>query len=96
MDLVFHFPGSGSIVEALSSTLQRICEDFKAEELCVMWNCLYEETKESIKNKEKAHLSRLLTLLTLIVRVEKGLKVYGELLSNPIFRLAVVLSYVHP
>ncbi|KAL1222676.1 hypothetical protein V5N11_004427 [Cardamine amara subsp. amara] len=73
-----HFPqGSGSIVvEALSSTLQRICKDFKAEELCVMWKCLYEETKESIKNKETAHLSRLLTLLTSIVRVEKGLKVY--------------------
>ncbi|EOA25292.1 hypothetical protein CARUB_v10018607mg [Capsella rubella] len=70
-----HFP-QGNILEALSSTLQRICEDFKAEELCVIWNCLYEETKESIKNKETTHLSRILTLLTSIVRVEEGLKVY--------------------
>ncbi|XP_010423069.1 PREDICTED: U3 small nucleolar RNA-associated protein 20-like [Camelina sativa] len=77
LSLGVQFPqGSCSIVEALSSTLQRICKDFKAEELFVMWNCLYEETKESIKNKATAHLSRLLTLLTSVVRVEKGLKVY--------------------
>ncbi|VVA98293.1 unnamed protein product [Arabis nemorensis] len=39
-----HFPqGADSIVEALSSTLQSICEDFKAEELRVMWNCLVEK-----------------------------------------------------
>ncbi|ESQ34339.1 hypothetical protein EUTSA_v10009353mg [Eutrema salsugineum] len=62
--------------KAVSSTLQRLCEDFKAEELSVMWNCLYEETKKSIKNKKSAHLRRLLTLLTSGVRVKKGLKVY--------------------
>ncbi|KAG7592924.1 Armadillo-type fold [Arabidopsis thaliana x Arabidopsis arenosa] len=72
-----NFPqGSDSTVEAVSSTLQRICEDFKAEELSVMWNCLYKETEESIANKKSAHLSRLLTVLTSAVRAEKGLKVY--------------------
>ncbi|XP_020868571.1 small subunit processome component 20 homolog [Arabidopsis lyrata subsp. lyrata] len=74
-----NFPqGSDSTVEAVSSTLQRICEDFKAEELSVMWNCLYKETEESIANKQSAHLSRLLTVLTSAVRAEKGLKVYDS------------------
>ncbi|EFH69737.1 predicted protein [Arabidopsis lyrata subsp. lyrata] len=68
--------GSDSTVEVVSLTLQRICEDFKAEELSVMWNCLYKETEESIVNKKSAHLSRLLTVLTSAVRAEKGLKVY--------------------
>lgn len=85
--------GSDSTVEVVSLTLQRICEDFKAEELSVMWNCLYKETEESIVNKKSAHLSRLLTVLTSAVRAEKGLKVYGKLLSNPIFRLAFLLLF---
>ncbi|KAJ0257757.1 hypothetical protein HA466_0085710 [Hirschfeldia incana] len=68
--------GSGSTVEAVSSALRRICEATNAEELTVMWDCLYKETKESIKNKNSAHLTRLLTLLTSAVRVGKGLKVY--------------------
>ncbi|KAJ4916552.1 ARM repeat superfamily protein [Raphanus sativus] len=68
--------GSGNTVEAVSSALQRICEATKAEELTVMWDCLYKETKRSIKNKNSAHLTRLLTLLTSAVRVRKGLKVY--------------------
>ncbi|KAL0795429.1 hypothetical protein Bca101_066806 [Brassica carinata] len=67
---------SGSTVEAVSSALQRICEATKAEELTVMWNCLYKETKESIENKNSTHLTRLLTLLTSAVRAGKGLKVY--------------------
>lgn len=71
--------GSGSTVEAVSSALQRICEETKAEKLTVMWDCLYKETKESIKNKNSAHLTRLVTLLTSAVRVGKGLKVCGEL-----------------
>uniref|UniRef100_A0A1J3F7J7 U3 small nucleolar RNA-associated protein 20 n=2 Tax=Noccaea caerulescens TaxID=107243 RepID=A0A1J3F7J7_NOCCA len=72
-----NFPqGSGSTVEAVSSTLQRLCENVKAEELSVMWNCLYKETKEAIKNKKSAHLVRLLTVLTSAVRVKKGLTVY--------------------
>ncbi|CAH8334303.1 unnamed protein product [Eruca vesicaria subsp. sativa] len=65
----------GNKVEAVSSALQRICKETKAEELTVMWNCLFKETKESIKNKNSAHLSRLLTLLTSAVGVGKGLKV---------------------
>ncbi|CAG7864757.1 unnamed protein product [Brassica rapa] len=69
------FPqGSGSTVEAVSSALQRICEATNAEELTVLWDCLFKETKESIKNKNSAHLTRLLTLLTSAVRVGKGLK----------------------
>ncbi|VVA92095.1 unnamed protein product [Arabis nemorensis] len=77
VSLLYHvMRGSGSTVEVMSSTLQRICEDYKAEELSVMWNCLYQETKEAIINKNSAHLSRLLTVITSAVRVEKGLKVY--------------------
>ncbi|RID46506.1 hypothetical protein BRARA_I03160 [Brassica rapa] len=69
------FPqGSGSTVEAVSAALQRICEATNAEELTVLWDCLFKETKESIKNKNSAHLTRLLTLLTSAVRVGKGLK----------------------
>ncbi|KFK44281.1 hypothetical protein AALP_AA1G237800 [Arabis alpina] len=67
---------SSSTVEVVSSTLQRICEDIKVEELTAMWNCLYQETKEAIIKKKSAHLSRLLTVLASAVRVEKGLKVY--------------------
>ncbi|KAG5385531.1 hypothetical protein IGI04_037001 [Brassica rapa subsp. trilocularis] len=69
------FPqGSGSTVEAVNAALQRICEATNAEELTVLWDCLFKETKESIKNKNSAHLTRLLTLLTSAVRVGKGLK----------------------
>lgn len=80
--MLYLITGSGSTVEAVSSALQRICEATKAEELTVMWNCLYKETKESIENKNSAHLTRLLTLLTSAVRAGKGLKVYGELFLN--------------
>ncbi|XP_048615094.1 uncharacterized protein LOC125587859 [Brassica napus] len=42
------FPqGSGSTVEAVSSALQRICEETKAEELTVMWDCLYKQKLSS-------------------------------------------------
>lgn len=65
-------------MEVVSSTLQRLCEDFEAKELSVMWICLYQEINESILNKNSDHLRRLLSVLTAVVRIEKGLKVYGE------------------
>lgn len=74
--------GSGSTVEVVSSILQRLCEDFRVEELSVIWSCLYDEIKESISNKNTIHLSRLLTVLTSGVGIKKGLKVHGEFLSN--------------
>lgn len=77
--MLYLIAGSGSTVEAVSSALQRICEATNAEELTVLWDCLFKETKESIKNKNSAHLTRLLTLLTSAVRVGKGLKACGEL-----------------
>ncbi|XP_020888727.1 uncharacterized protein LOC9321787 [Arabidopsis lyrata subsp. lyrata] len=76
-----NFPqGSGSTVEVVSSTLERICKDYKVEELSVIWNCLYQEVNKSILNKQSVHLSRLLTVITSAVRIKKGLKVHGKLL----------------
>ncbi|EFH61980.1 hypothetical protein ARALYDRAFT_342733 [Arabidopsis lyrata subsp. lyrata] len=72
--------GSGSTVEVVSSTLERICKDYKVEELSVIWNCLYQEVNKSILNKQSVHLSRLLTVITSAVRIKKGLKVHGKLL----------------
>ncbi|CAN7082081.1 unnamed protein product [Brassica oleracea var. botrytis] len=66
----------GTVVEVVSSTLERLCEDFEADKLNVMWKCLIQEINESIKNKNSVHLSRLLSVLTAAVRVQKGLKVH--------------------
>ncbi|CAE5958438.1 unnamed protein product [Arabidopsis arenosa] len=72
-----NFPqGSGSTVEVVSSTLERICKDYKVEELSVIWNCLYQEVNKSILNKQSVHLRRLLTVITSAVRIKKGLKVH--------------------
>ncbi|CAN8326706.1 unnamed protein product [Cochlearia groenlandica] len=68
--------GPGTVVEVVSLTLQRLCEDLEAKELKVMWECLEQEIKESIVHKNSIHLSRLLRVLTAVVRIEKGLKVY--------------------
>uniref|UniRef100_A0A1J3E191 U3 small nucleolar RNA-associated protein 20 n=1 Tax=Noccaea caerulescens TaxID=107243 RepID=A0A1J3E191_NOCCA len=67
--------GPGTVVEVVSSTLERLCEDLEAEELSVMWKCLDEEINESISNKNSVHLSRLLSVLTAAVRIDKGRKV---------------------
>ncbi|XP_013750413.2 U3 small nucleolar RNA-associated protein 20-like isoform X1 [Brassica napus] len=68
--------GPGTVVEVVSSTLERLCEDLEADKLNVMWKCLIQEINESIKNKNSVHLSRLLSVLTAAVRVQKGLKVH--------------------
>ncbi|EOA39466.1 hypothetical protein CARUB_v10008061mg, partial [Capsella rubella] len=68
--------GSGSTVEVVSSALERLCRDYKVEELSVIWNCLYQEINISILNQKSVHLSRLLTVLTSAVRIKKGLKVH--------------------
>ncbi|KAJ0262956.1 ARM repeat superfamily protein [Hirschfeldia incana] len=66
----------GTVVEVVSSTLERLCEDLEADKLNVMWECLTQEINESIKNKNSVHLSRLLSVLTAAVRIQKGLKVH--------------------
>lgn len=68
--------GAGTVVEVVSSTLERLCEDLEADKLNVMWKCLIQEINESIKHKNSVHLSRLLSVLTAAVRVQKGLKVH--------------------
>ncbi|XP_013706551.1 U3 small nucleolar RNA-associated protein 20 [Brassica napus] len=68
--------GAGTVVGVVSSTLERLCEDLEADKLNVMWKCLIQEINESIKNKNSVHLSRLLSVLTAAVRVQKGLKVH--------------------
>ncbi|CAA7036210.1 unnamed protein product [Microthlaspi erraticum] len=76
-DSTLSFPqGSGSTVEVVSSNLQRLCEDYRVEELSVLWSCLYDEIKEAISNRNTIHLSRLLTVLTSVVGIKKGLKVH--------------------
>ncbi|KAF2534002.1 hypothetical protein F2Q70_00033353 [Brassica cretica] len=67
---------AGTVVGVVSSTLERLCEDLEADKLNVMWKCLIQEINESIKNKNSVHLSRLLSVLTAAVRVQKGLKVH--------------------
>ncbi|XP_010532760.1 PREDICTED: small subunit processome component 20 homolog isoform X2 [Tarenaya hassleriana] len=66
--------GSRTAVEVVSSTLQRLCEDFEASELNIMWKCLYSEINESAEIKNFIHLSRLLAVLTSVVRINKGRK----------------------
>lgn len=65
-------------MEVVSSTFQRLCEDLEGDKLNVMWECLIQEINESIKIKNAVHLSRLLSVLTAAVRIQKGLKVHGE------------------
>lgn len=91
--MLYLITGSGSTVEAVNAALQRICEATNAEELTVLWDCLFKETKESIKNKNSAHLTRLLTLLTSAVRVGKGLKACGELF---LMKNMIVLPFLTP
>ncbi|CAN6915531.1 unnamed protein product [Brassica oleracea] len=67
---------ASTVVGVVSSTLERLCEDLEADKLNVMWKCLIQEINESIKNKNSVHLSRLLSVLTAAVRVQKGLKVH--------------------
>ncbi|CAH2077407.1 unnamed protein product [Thlaspi arvense] len=66
----------GTVVEVVRLTLQRLCEDLEADKLSVMWECLNQEINESIINKNTIHLSRLLSVLTAAVRIEKVLKVH--------------------
>ncbi|XP_056865645.1 U3 small nucleolar RNA-associated protein 20-like [Raphanus sativus] len=68
--------GAGTVVEVVSSTFQRLCEDLEGDKLNVMWECLIQEINESIKIKNAVHLSRLLSVLTAAVRIQKGLKVH--------------------
>lgn len=75
---MYRIAGPGTVVEVVSSTFQRLCEDLEAEELSVMWKCLDQEINESISNKNSVHLSRLLSVLTAAVRIDKGRKVNGE------------------
>ncbi|CAH8355708.1 unnamed protein product [Eruca vesicaria subsp. sativa] len=67
---------SPQVVEVVSSTFERLCEDLEAGKLNVMWECLIQEINESIENKNSVHLSRLLSVLTAAVRIQKGLKVH--------------------
>ncbi|XP_020872517.1 U3 small nucleolar RNA-associated protein 20 isoform X2 [Arabidopsis lyrata subsp. lyrata] len=74
-----NFPqGPGTVVEVVSLALQRICEDLEAEKLVVMWEYLYKKINKSISNKKSVHLSRLLSLLTAVVKIEKGRKVHDS------------------
>ncbi|XP_023633717.1 U3 small nucleolar RNA-associated protein 20 isoform X2 [Capsella rubella] len=73
------FPqGPDTVVEVVSLVFQRICEDLEAEKSIVLWEHLYENINKSISNKNSVHLSRLLIVLTAVVRIEKGRKVHDS------------------
>ncbi|XP_010438097.1 PREDICTED: uncharacterized protein LOC104721737 [Camelina sativa] len=79
LSLCDNFPkGPGTVVEVVSLVLQRICEDLEAEKSIVMWEYLYKNINKSISNKKSVHLSRLLNVLTAVVRIEKGRKVHDS------------------
>ncbi|KAG9136707.1 hypothetical protein Leryth_004489 [Lithospermum erythrorhizon] len=55
--------GSSTVLEVLVVAFQRLCEEMDSSELCLMWDCLYEEIVESVSKPDILYLDRLLSLL---------------------------------
>ncbi|XP_071927577.1 uncharacterized protein [Coffea arabica] len=83
------------LLEIVISTFQRLSNEAGPVELNLIWDCLYGEIIESVTNGHSMHVSRLLSVLVLIV--ENG---FMKKISDyqPMFKLVrlLVQTYVPP
>ena len=62
-----HFADPDCLLEIVISTFQRLSNEAGPVELNLIWDCLYGEIIESVTNGHSMHVSRLLSVLVLIV-----------------------------
>lgn len=72
------FSDVDTVIEVLTATFKRLCENLEQEELNLMWNCLYQRVDDSVNDGDFQHLSCLLSLLVSIIQINNGMKVSGE------------------
>ncbi|KAJ8770561.1 hypothetical protein K2173_018052 [Erythroxylum novogranatense] len=60
--------GADTVIEVMSSTFERLCEEIEQKELVLMWNCLYQRIDGCVNNCYLLHLSRLLSLFLSALR----------------------------
>lgn len=70
--------GSDTVLQVLTLTFQRLCEEIEPEELTLFWKCICEEITDSIKNECAMHLSNLLALLISTIQINEGRNVSGK------------------
>ncbi|CAL1353831.1 unnamed protein product [Linum trigynum] len=61
-----------SVVDVVSSTIQRLCKDQEIKELNFLWDCLYNNMDCCVRDMSLVHLSRILALLVSMVQINKG------------------------
>ncbi|XP_037492635.1 small subunit processome component 20 homolog [Jatropha curcas] len=61
-----------SVIEVLTATFRRLCEDLEPKELNLIWNCL-DQRLGDYENDQ--HLSCLLSLLISVVEINNGMKI---------------------
>ncbi|KAF2288992.1 hypothetical protein GH714_023309 [Hevea brasiliensis] len=67
--------GVDTVIEVLTATFKRLCEDLEPKELNLMWNCLYNRIDDSVNDEDYRHLSCLLSLLISTVQINNGMKI---------------------
>ncbi|PIA45006.1 hypothetical protein AQUCO_01700514v1 [Aquilegia coerulea] len=67
--------GSLVVVEVVTGTFQRVCEELHPKELILMWDCLFAEVSSSLGDGNLSHLCHVLSLLISSIQFSNGGKV---------------------
>ncbi|KAL5708838.1 hypothetical protein ACHQM5_019594 [Ranunculus cassubicifolius] len=60
---ILNMRGSLIIVEVVTATFQRLCEEFDSKELKLLWDCLFDEISNSIGSGNLLRLKHLMSLV---------------------------------
>ncbi|KAF9622576.1 hypothetical protein IFM89_032475 [Coptis chinensis] len=67
--------GSLIVVEVVTATFRRLCEELHSKELKLMWDCLLDEISGSVSDANLLHLSHVLALLVSSIQFSNGGKI---------------------
>ncbi|XP_065862754.1 uncharacterized protein [Euphorbia lathyris] len=65
---------AGTVIDVVTTTFERLCEDIEPKELELIWDCLYQKMDNSLDN-DYEHLSCLLPILVSTIRINDGMQV---------------------
>ena len=69
--------GSDTVIEIVITAFER-CMELNPNDLKLIWDCLYKEINGCVTGEYSQHLSRLLSVLILIISADRGRKVSGK------------------
>ncbi|XP_061369187.1 uncharacterized protein LOC133312060 isoform X1 [Gastrolobium bilobum] len=76
------------ILKIIKSVFKKLCEKMEANELNLVWSCLYKEVSECITAGNIRHLRHILSMLVASVKVQNGQKVSDY---KPMLELVMLL-----